>query len=117
MSNARRPIKELPAAGAERALKVLAGRWKLVILWHLFEAPRRLCDLEACIEGISQKVLIEQLREMEAHGLVRRKVQDTAPVRIDYSATTLGRSLRHLILDLCAWGRRHAASTEMRRAD
>ena len=97
--------------GAERALKVLEGRWKLVILWHLLERSRRLCELELCVPGISQKVLIQQLREMEAHGLVLRSVQATVPVRVDYAVTKRGRSLRPLILELCAWDRRHQAAT------
>ncbi len=100
--------------GAERALKVLAGRWKLVILWHLLERSRRLCELELSVPGISQKVLIHQLREMEAHGLVLRSVQATVPARVDYAVTPLARSLRPLILDLCAWGRRHEAATAPR---
>lgn len=111
MARASRPIKELPTVGAERALKVLAGRWKLTILWHTLEGPLRLRALEQRIEGCSQKVLIGQLRELEVHGLVARTVHAASPVRVEYTATALGHSLRPLILELCAWGRRHAAAT------
>ena len=58
---------------AERALKVIAGRWKAVILYHLFDGPRRLSALKAMMPGITQKVLIQQLREMEEHAAAVEK--------------------------------------------
>lgn len=67
-------IKRLPTLPAERALKVISGRWKAVILYHLFDGPRRLSALQALMPDITQKVLIQQLREMEEHGLVRREI-------------------------------------------
>jgi DNA-binding HxlR family transcriptional regulator len=111
----RRPIKELPAVGAERALRIIAGRWKLVLVWSLLERPRRLRDLERLLPEARQKVLLDQLRELEAHGLVVRSVEPGPPVLVTYEATPLGRSLRPLVLDLCAWGRRHARATDSRR--
>lgn len=83
------PIKRLPMLPAERALKVISGRWKAVILYHLFDGPRRLSSLKALVPSITQKVLIQQLREMEEHGLVRRKVFAEIPSRVEYSATPL----------------------------
>lgn len=61
-----RSIKKLPILPAERALKVISGRWKAVILYYLFDGPQRLSALKALMPGITQKVLIEQLREMES---------------------------------------------------
>lgn len=103
------PSKRLPMLPAERALKVLSGRWKAVILYHLFAGPKRLSELSRLVPGVSQKVLIQQLREMEEHGLVRREVFRQVPPRVDYSATSLGMSLMPVIQTLCDWGVRHAA--------
>ncbi|MER9245620.1 helix-turn-helix domain-containing protein [Mesorhizobium sp. M0590] len=101
-------IKRLPALPAERALKVISGRWKAVILYHLFDGPRRLSALQALMPDITQKVLIQQLREMEEHGLVRREIFAEIPSRVEYSATRLGLSLEPILLALCQWGQHHA---------
>jgi DNA-binding HxlR family transcriptional regulator len=102
-------MKRLPELPAERALKVIAGRWKAVILYHLFSGPKRLSELKRLAPNATQKVLIQQLREMEAHGLIHREVYRQVPPRVDYSATQLGLSLEPVIMTLCEWGRRHAA--------
>lgn len=101
-------IKDLPIVPAERALKVIGGRWKAYILYYLFEGPRRLSELRRLAPGASAKVLVQALREMEEHGIVKRKVYAEVPPRVEYSATRLGMSLRPIIASLCAWGRRHA---------
>lgn len=106
------PTKRLPALPAERALKVIAGRWKALILYHLFDGPQRLSELMRRLPDVTQKVLIQQLRDMEAHGLVRREVYRQVPPRVDYSATPLGLSLEPVLLSLCDWGRRHAAALD-----
>jgi DNA-binding HxlR family transcriptional regulator len=103
------PMKRLPELPAERALKVIAGRWKAVILYHLFEGPKRLSELKRLAPNASDKVLIQQLREMEQHGLIMREIFRQVPPRVDYSATALGLSLEPVIMSLCDWGRRHAA--------
>lgn len=101
-------IKRLPSLPSERALKVISGRWKAVILYHLFDGPRRLSELRRLVPAISQKVLIQQLREMEEHGLVHREIFREVPPRVEYSATGLGQSLEPVLLALCEWGQRHA---------
>jgi len=102
--------KRLPALPAERALKVISGRWKAILLYHLFDRPKRLSELKRLVPDISQKVLIQQLREMEEHGLVHREVFRQVPPRVDYSATPLGLSLEPVLLALCEWGQRHATA-------
>ena len=102
-------MKRLPELPAERALKVIGGRWKVVILYHLFDGPKRLFELKRLAPNVSQKVLVQQLREMEEHGLVHREIFRQVPPRVDYSATQLGLSLEPVIMSLCDWGRRHAA--------
>ena len=105
-------IKRLPELPVERAFKVIGGRWKAVILYHLFNGPRRLSELKRALPRISQKVLIQQLREMEEHGLVHREIFRQVPPRVDYSATALGLSLEPVIRSLCDWGRKHAADLD-----
>lgn len=106
------PVKHLPGLPVERALKVISGRWKAVILYHLYGGPRRLSDLGRLMPEASQKVMIEQLREMEAHGLVSRTIVPQVPARVDYAATALGESLRPVLLALCDWGRLHATQLD-----
>lgn len=106
------PTKRLPALPAERALKVIAGRWKAIILYHLFDGPQRLSALTRLMSGISQKMLIQQLREMEEHGIVHREVFHQVPPRVEYSATPLGLTLEPVLLALCEWGRRHAVELD-----
>lgn len=100
--------KRLPLLPAERALKVIAGRWKPIILYHLFDGALRLSELHRRMPAISQKVLIQQLREMEEHGIVHREIFRQVPPRVEYNATPLGLSLGPVLLALCEWGRRHA---------
>ncbi len=101
--------KRLPVLPAERALKVISGRWKAIILYHLFDGPKRLSELKRQVPDVSQKVLIQQLRELEEHGLVHREIFRQVPPRVDYSATALGLSLEPVLRALCEWGQRHAA--------
>ncbi|MBX3198002.1 MAG: helix-turn-helix transcriptional regulator [Labilithrix sp.] len=103
-----RVIKDLPLVPAERAIRVIGGRWKVFVLYYLFDGPRRLSELRRLIPGVSQKVLVQQLREMEEHGIVHREVFAEVPPRVVYSVTKFGLSLRPIVGALCAWGRRHA---------
>lgn len=105
-------LKNLPPLPAERALRVISGRWKPIVLYHLLSGPQRLSELCRLMPAISQKVLIQQLREMEAHGIISRTVYAQVPPRVDYATTELGESLRPILLALCEWGRRHAAELD-----
>jgi len=105
-------LKRLPILPAERALKVISGRWKPIILYHLLEGPQRLSGLTRLMPQVSQKVLIQQLREMEEHRIVHRRVFYQVPPRVEYSATALGSSLQPVLLALCEWGRRHATELD-----
>jgi DNA-binding HxlR family transcriptional regulator len=108
-------VKDLPLVPAERTLKVIGGRWKVFVLYYLFEGPKRLSELRRLIPDASQKVLVQQLREMEEHGIVHREVFAQVPPRVVYTATKLGLSLRPIVSALCDWGRRH--SDELRAVD
>lgn len=103
-----RMVNRLPALPIERALRAISGRWKAVILYHLLDGPKRLSELKRLLPRISQKVLVQQLRELEEHRLVHREIFRQVPPRVDYSATPLGLSLEPIMLALCEWGTRHA---------
>jgi DNA-binding HxlR family transcriptional regulator len=106
------PVKRLPLLPAERALKVISGRWKAIILYHLFSGPLRLSELQRLLPDVSQKMLIQQLREMEEHGIVHREVFREVPPRVEYSATALGFSFEPVLSALCEWGRHHAVELD-----
>ena len=92
------------ARGVEDALKVLEGRWKLVILFHLFGGKvLRFSDLERAIPAISQKMLIQQLRQMEADGIVRRIVHHQVPPKVEYCLTNWGQALCPALDALLKW--------------
>jgi DNA-binding HxlR family transcriptional regulator len=97
------------AGGVEQALKVLEGRWKLVILFHLFDGKLlRFSELERAIPSISQKMLIQQLRQMETDGVVRRIVHYQVPPKVEYGLTDWGQALCPALDEMLKW----AASRE-----
>ncbi len=92
------------AEGVEQALKILEGRWKLVILFHLFGGRLlRFSDLERAIPAITQKMLIQQLRQMEKDGVVRRIVHHQVPPKVEYGLTDWGQSLCPALDALLKW--------------
>jgi len=101
------------AEGVEAALKILEGRWKLVILFHLFGGKvLRFSDLERAIPGISQKMLIQQLRQLEVDGVVRRIVHQQVPPKVEYCLTDWGQALCPALDSLLQWAAlRDASST------
>ena len=83
---------------------MIEGRWKLVILYHLFVRPvMRFSELEKSISGISQKMLIQQLRELEKDGLVQRTVYPQVPPKVEYALTEFGQSLCPALDELLQW--------------
>src|ERR1700752_3379406 len=92
------------AKGIEDALKVLEGRWKLIILFHLFGGKvLRFSDLERAIPAISQKMLIQQLRQMEADGVIARSVYPQVPPKVEYGLTKWGQALCPALDALLTW--------------
>lgn len=100
--------KHLPGLPLERTLAVISGRWKGVIIHVLLGGPKRLSELEKHIPSLAQKVLIQQLRALEEHGVVYRKAGSDDAHRVDYALTPLGTSLEPLMAQMRQWGRRHA---------
>lgn len=92
------------AIDVEVALRILEGRWKLVILFHLFGGQvRRFSELERLVTGISQKVLTQQLRQLEAEGLVLRTVHAEVPPRVEYRLSEWGQQLCPALDGLLQW--------------
>ena len=96
--------RRVAACPAEVTLQVLGGRWKTVILWRLFSGTRRFSELRRAVGGITQKMLTEQLRELEAEGVVRCHVYPEVPPNVEYSVTALGASLRPVVAAMCQGG-------------
>jgi len=92
------------ADGVEQAFKILGGRWKLVILFHLFGGNvMRFSDLEQAIPAISQKMLVQQLRQLEKDKVVRRTVYPQVPPKVEYSLTEWGQALCPALDSLLTW--------------
>ena len=92
------------ASGVEEVLRLLEGRWKLIILFHLFDGKvQRFSDLEKLIPGISQKMLAQQLRQLEADGIVARAIYAQVPPKVEYRLTEWGQALCPALDALLKW--------------
>ena len=90
--------------GLDATLKVIAGKWKPLILYFLLQGPNRYGALKRAIRDVSDKVLIQQLKELEADGILLRTDYKEVPPRVDYTLTPLGQSLAQALEPLCSWG-------------
>ena len=90
--------------GVAVSLELIGGKWKGVILRHLCHKTLRFSQLRRRLPGVTQKMLTQQLRELERDNLVNRVVYAEVPPRVEYSLTTLGRSLEPTLRQLCSWG-------------
>lgn len=97
-------MKELPACPVETTLSLIGDKWKVLILRDLLTGTKRFGELKKSIGSISQKVLTNQLRQMEADGLVHREVYAQVPPKVEYSLTNLGWSLRPILDAMWTWG-------------
>ena len=94
------------ADAAEEALKLLEGRWKMMIVFHLFDKGiMRFSELERAIPLVSQKMLIQQLRDLEGKKIVHRTIYQEIPPKVEYGLTELGQQLRPALLELVRWAR------------
>jgi DNA-binding HxlR family transcriptional regulator len=92
---------------AETAISLLGSKWKLLILRELFKGMRRFGELSRSVPGISQKMLTQQLRQMEEDGLVSRKIYPEVPPRVEYSLTDIGTSLKPVLDAMHKWGTKY----------
>lgn len=98
------PIGDCPLTAA---LAALGGKWKLIIVYWLAEAPKHFAALRKVMPGISQKVLTQQLRELIGEGIVRRQPQGAVPAPVEYSLTDYSLALLPLVEQVRSWGRAH----------
>jgi DNA-binding HxlR family transcriptional regulator len=103
------PVYNCPV---EATLDVIGGKWKALILFWLRDQVCRFGELRRHIPGISERMLTQQLRELEDHGIVHREVYPVVPPRVEYSLTPYGRTLRPITDLMCAWGKKHVKRLE-----
>ena len=96
--------EELPDCPVATAVQLIGSKWKLLILRNLLQRAWRFNELKKSIEGISQKVLTDSLRSMEADGIIIRTVYTDSPVKVEYSLSELGESMRPIIKAMENWG-------------
>src|ERR1700757_4490717 len=102
---------DMAATGGEAAFRVLEGRWKMVIIFHLFDREvLRFSELERAIPGVSQKMLIQQLRDLESDGIVERTIYPQVPPKVEYRLTAWGQAMCPALDMLLEWAAQKPAS-------
>ena len=91
----------------EIAMEAIDGKWKILILWYLRNEKKRFNELQKSIYGITQKMLIQKLRELEIDEIVHREVYPVVPPKVEYSLTTYGETLKPILKQLYFWGEEH----------
>ncbi|MBT2755158.1 winged helix-turn-helix transcriptional regulator [Mesobacillus foraminis] len=91
----------------EATLEVIGSKWKCVILCHLTHGKKRTSELKRLMPGITQKMLTQQLRELEEDGIINRIVYNQVPPKVEYELSEYGCSLQDILDSLCAWGEKH----------
>ena len=97
------------SCGLDATLRIISGKWKPLVLFFLRDGPRRYGELKRLTKGVSDKVLIQQLKDLEADQMLVRTDYKEVPPRVDYALTPLGRGLADAIVPLCIWGTENRA--------
>lgn len=92
----------------EASIDVFGGKWKSVILWHLLGGPVRFNELQRRVNGVTQRMLTKQLRDLEDSGLVHREIYPEVPPKVEYSLTKKGETLKDILHSLGDWGNKYA---------
>jgi len=107
------PTKPSPfTCGLDAALAVIGGKWKPLVLYHLAKGGLRYGELRRAVGSVTHKVLIQQLKDLEADGVVKRVDYGEIPPRVDYSLTKFGQTLASALAPLCQWGTDHTREIE-----
>lgn len=104
--------EEMPACPVATTVSLIGSKWKLLIMRNLLARPWRFNELKKDLEGISQKVLTDSLRSMEADGIITRTVYPEVPPRVEYALSELGESMRPIIQSMETWGLAYKAQKE-----
>lgn len=102
--------------GSRRVLALIADKWTAIVVYALTRGTMRFGQLRREIEGISQKMLTQTLRDLERDGLVERKIHPTVPPKVEYSLTPLGETLKEPLSAICKWSEEHLPEVEAIRA-
>jgi DNA-binding HxlR family transcriptional regulator len=100
-------LKDHYGCPVQATINMISGKWKVQILWHLSFGPRRFAELRKKLKTVSEKVLADQLRQLEKDGVLRREVRATIPPQVTYSLNDEGQKLVPMMESLCGWGSRH----------
>jgi DNA-binding HxlR family transcriptional regulator len=92
------------SCGLEATLSIIGGRWKFLIIWHLARRTFRFGELKRVVAGVTEKMLIQGLKELESDGIVHRRDFRKVPPRVEYSLTPRGQELAHVLRPMCEWG-------------
>lgn len=103
---------ELPECPVATTVQLIGSKWKLLIMRNLLERPWRFNELKKNLDGISQKVLTDGLRSMEADGIITRTVYPEVPPRVEYSLSDIGESMRPILTAMQKWGEDYKASVK-----
>ncbi|WP_430910727.1 winged helix-turn-helix transcriptional regulator [Methylobacterium sp. sgz302541] len=106
-----------PGCPVEATLVLIGGKWKGIVLWHLLQGTLRFNEIRRRLPNVTQRMLTNQLRELESDGFVIRTVYPEVPPKVEYSLSERGRSLEPVILALKAWGEAHVLESGSRKAD
>jgi DNA-binding HxlR family transcriptional regulator len=104
--------EELPDCPVATTVSLIGSKWKLLIIRNLLSRPWRFNELHRDLEGISQKVLTDNLRQMEADGIISRTVYPEVPPRVEYALSDLGESMRPILNSMQEWGANYKARQE-----
>ena len=104
--------EEMPACPVAATVQLIGSKWKLLIMRNLLARPWRFNELKKDLEGISQKVLTDSLRSMEADGIITRTVYPEVPPRVEYALSDLGESMRPIMDAMEIWGTEYKKSKE-----
>jgi DNA-binding HxlR family transcriptional regulator len=99
----------------ETTLRVIGGRWKVLIIRELMQGVKRFGELQRALHGITQKMLTEQLRELEEDGIVHREVYPQIPPKVEYSLTPLGETLKPILYAMHEWGAKHLSQFNQKK--
>lgn len=88
-------------------IDVIGGKWKALIMWYLFQGTLRFNELKKELPGVTQKMITQQLRELEADGLINRKVYPVIPPKVEYSVTEYAETIKPVLKEMAKWGEKH----------
>ncbi|TXK84453.1 helix-turn-helix domain-containing protein [Paenibacillus sp. N3.4] len=106
------PEEQIEVCPVTKTQNVIAGKWKIIILWHLSAQTRRFGELQRLVPGISKGILTSQLRELENDHMVHRKVYQEVPPKVEYSLTNSGKSFIPILDSMGEWGKKYVKNVE-----